>query len=102
MSFNNKYFCDIVLAKFLKIFLLAMGISRQKRFFLHIVNAKLHNSQTTTEFLLIEKFTEVPHQPYSQNIVPNNFYLFGAIKQCLYGCQGRSFEELQENVQRIL
>jgi hypothetical protein len=44
----------------------------------------------------------MPHPSYSSGIAPNDFYLFIAIKQRLCGCQGRSFEELQGNVQQIL
>jgi hypothetical protein len=35
-------------------------------------------------------------------MAPSNFYLVGTIKQYLSGFQGRNFEELQKNVQRIL
>jgi hypothetical protein len=56
----------------------------------------------TTESLSIEKFTRISHPQYSPDITPDDFYLFGIIEKCLYGCQGKSFAELQENVQQIL
>jgi hypothetical protein len=44
----------------------------------------------------------MPHPPYSPDIVPHDFYLFGTMKQRLQTVEGRSFEELQENVHEIL
>jgi hypothetical protein len=41
------------------------------------------------------------HPPYSPDIAPSDFYLFGTVKQRLPTCEGRSFEEFQENVDEI-
>jgi hypothetical protein len=67
-----------------------MRIPQQKRFFFHMNNTKPDNPKTTTESLSIKKFARVPHSPYSPNITPSNFYLFGTIKQSLCGCQGKA------------
>jgi hypothetical protein len=42
------------------------------------------------------------HPPYSHDIAPSEFYLFGIVKQRPQTCKGRSFEELQENVHERL
>jgi hypothetical protein len=44
----------------------------------------------------------MPHPPYSPDIAPSDFYLFGTVKERLRTCQGGSYEELQANVHEIL
>jgi hypothetical protein len=44
----------------------------------------------------------MPYPPNSPDIAPSDFYLFGTVRQRLQTCQGRSFEELQENAREIL
>jgi hypothetical protein len=50
---------------------------------------------------LNKNFTRVLHLSYSQDMALSDFHVFGAIEQRLCVCQGRSFEELQVNVQQI-
>jgi hypothetical protein len=44
----------------------------------------------------------MPHPPYSPDIAPSDFYLFGTVKQRLQTCEGWSFEELQKNGDKIV
>jgi hypothetical protein len=49
-----------------------------------------------------QQLRKIPHSPYSPDIIPSDFYVFSTVKQHLQIYQGRSFEELQENVHEIL
>ena len=50
------------------------------RLFVHFDNAPCHNSKLTKEFLQTLPFIRIPHPPYSPDLAPCDFYLFGFLK----------------------
>jgi hypothetical protein len=77
ISSNSKYFCNVIVR-------VSDRNTMTKKIFLNIDNAKFHNSQTITEFLL-KKLGKVYHSFYSLDIALNDFYFLDIIKQCLCG-----------------
>ena len=51
--------------------------------FLHVDNARVHTSLKATEFLEGLPFIKFPHPPYSPDIAPCDFFLFGYLKRKL-------------------
>ena len=51
--------------------------------FLHVDNARVHTSFKATEFLESLPFIKFPHPPYSPDIAPCDFFLFGYLKRKL-------------------
>jgi hypothetical protein len=43
-----------------------------------------------------------PHPPYSPDLAPSDFYLFGYIKQLLLGCEFADRDSLLQGVRDIL
>jgi len=78
------------------------GTPRRKVFRLHIENAKPHNSKSSIQCLEDNKLKRLPHPPYSPDVAPSDFYLFGTVKHRLEGCMGETVEDLKENVSEIL
>jgi histone-lysine N-methyltransferase SETMAR len=61
-------------------------------------NARSHTAQKVTEFLAGNGMKRTPHPPYSSDLTPCDFYLFGCIKGRLAGA---SFEEPDQLLQAI-
>jgi hypothetical protein len=65
-------------------------------------NCPVHFSKVTEQFFIDDQLLYVPHSPYSPDLAPSDFWLFGRIK---IGLAGRSFakpEELLEDVREFL
>jgi hypothetical protein len=74
----------------------------KKRYYLHIDNARPHTSQLSSDYIDHHKFIKILHPPYSPNIAPSDFYLFGKPKNKLAKCHGTTKEELFQKVEAIL
>lgn len=62
---------------------------------LHHDNAPAHSAILTTEFLFEKGVRTVSHPPYSPDLSPADFFLFGIVKEKL---RGREFSSAQEAV----
>jgi hypothetical protein len=69
---------------------------------LHCDNASCHRSKATREAYEKLGFKEVSHPPYSPDISPADFYLFGHLKSFLRGQTLRSLEHLKAVVDSFL
>jgi hypothetical protein len=92
LTFNSKDFCDVIA-------LTSHDNTTSKTIRLSERQCESPCFRNDHRISLHQKFTRVPRPPYSPDIAPIDFYLFGSIKQCLPGCQARSFEGLQGNCQ---
>ena len=70
-------------------------------FFLHD-NGRPHVSSITTQFLTANNVRILPHPPYSPDLAPCDFWLFGYLKNKLSGQRFGSDEELHQVVTSIL
>ena len=69
---------------------------------LHYDNARPHTARKVTQFLDEHHMKKAPQPPYSPDIAPCDFYLFGYIKDKLKGLNFDSVESLLEKVNEIL
>lgn len=74
----------------------------KKLLWLHLDNCRVHNSKSATESLRMLGFKRAPHPPYSPDLAPSDFYLFGYIKEKLKGCFFDTIEELKAKIILIL
>ena len=65
-----------------------IGSESKITFFLQQDNARAHVSLKTTECETKFSWTVLPHLPYSPDLAPSDFYLFGSLKN---GLRGQSF-----------
>jgi len=101
-KFNTTYFINDVIAEMFEV-LRKQGRLKDKPWLrLHMDNARPHNSKDSTDFIERHKFVRMPHPPYSPDLAPSDFYLFGTIKDRLRSIQGHTAEELFQNVEEIL
>jgi histone-lysine N-methyltransferase SETMAR len=53
-------------------------------------NARLPTTKLSTQYFNENRMKSAPHPPYSPDLAPSDFYLFGYVKRCLAGL---SFED---------
>jgi hypothetical protein len=100
--FNSAYFCGVVINELVKKLKTMRYFPRKNWYHLHLDNARPHVSQMASRYITDNGFVKMPHPPYSPDIAPSDFYLFGNIKTKLAKCHGTTREELFRNVQAIL
>jgi histone-lysine N-methyltransferase SETMAR len=55
----------------------------ERKLLVHADNARPHIAMLSTQCFNRRK--SAPHPPYSPDLVPSDFYLFGYVKRCLTG-----------------
>ena len=79
------------------------GLLRQGVLLLHD-NARPHTASATQETIRQMHWEVLPHPPYSPDLAPSDFHLFGPMKHYLGGKHFTDDEEVQHNIRhcRIL
>jgi len=65
-------------------------------------NVPAHALLLICSYLVKHQTSVVPHQPYSRDLAPADFFLFSKLKTTLKGCRFQTIEEIQENAIREL
>ena len=78
-SYNSTYFCANVIDNLLGTQKYLRAQSRNKRYVLHMDNSPVHNSKKTTNYIKETRITRPDHPPYSPDLAPSDFWLFGAL-----------------------
>ena len=68
------------------------------KLFIHVDNAPSHRAKITQTAIHDLGFTALPHPPYSPDLAPSDFYLFGYLKGAIRGKIFSSIEELQDDI----
>ena len=74
-------------------------VLKEKKIWLHLDNSKVHNSILTSQKYNVLGFKRTPQPPYSPDIAPSDFYLFGFLEEKL---KGRVFEDMDELFEAIV
>jgi len=70
-----------------------------KRVLLLHDNARPHTAKHTVDTLRAMKFEVLKHPPYSPDLAPSDFHLFGPMKEHLWGQKFADYNEVMEAVQ---
>ena len=97
--YNSQYFIEHVLMPLEEKEKIIWPGRRERKIWLHLDNCRVHNSKVTTEEIESSIFKRTPHPPYSPDIAPSDFYLFGYIKGQL---KGHSFENRNDLYEAII
>jgi histone-lysine N-methyltransferase SETMAR len=73
-----------------------------KRVLLHHNNVHPHTAAHTMDKVRALKFEVLKHPPYSPDLAPSDFHLFGPMKEHLQGQKFADDNEVMEAVQRWL
>jgi hypothetical protein len=91
-SLNATWFIEQNLVRLLDAFFPNGPDPMQRKLVVHIANASAHNARVTQNFFEHNPLKRLPHPPYSPDISPSDFYLFGKMKNTLIG--GEIFDEI--------
>jgi transposase len=97
-TFNTKYYRDNILAAMTQ---LQPGDDRRK-LVVHADNARAHTAQKCRTFCEENGLRLAPHPPYSPDLAPSDFFLFGYVKERLKGMVFPSYEELLDAVGEVV
>jgi histone-lysine N-methyltransferase SETMAR len=68
----------------------------------HADNARPHTAKLSTQYFDENRMKSAPHPPYSPDLAPSNFYLFGYVKRCLARLSFEDVDQLLAAVEGIL
>jgi histone-lysine N-methyltransferase SETMAR len=77
-------------------------IPHTRRLQLHLDNCRVHFSKATEQFITENHIGRVPHPPYSPDLAPSDFWLFGHVKTSLVGQIFDEPEQLLEAITEFL
>jgi histone-lysine N-methyltransferase SETMAR len=101
-NFNSQFFTETILPSLVA----GLSVYRPKLkaagAHLHIDNAKPHNSQLSIQKIKEYGFIRVPQPPYSPDLSPCDFFLFGYLKSQLEGMTFFDEDSVKKVVTRIL
>jgi transposase len=79
-TYNSAFLCDIVIPELVQNICSSSRRKSLKGMYIHLDNARPHNSRRATECLSRTKAKRVPHPAYSPDLAPSDFFLFGFLK----------------------
>jgi hypothetical protein len=57
----------------------------ERKLLVHADNARSHTDKLSTQYFNENRMKSAPHPPYSPDLAPSDFYLFGYVNRCLAG-----------------
>lgn len=93
-KFNSEYFINNILEELQTEVYPDGRRKHSKKYSIHMDNAKPHTSVQTKSWISKSEFVQIEHPPYSPDIAPSDFYLFGNLKTNLKGKEFENEEEL--------
>jgi histone-lysine N-methyltransferase SETMAR len=100
-KFNADYYITYLLSTLSQWRRNQRGASDRK-LLVHADNARPHTALASMNFLDAHGMKKAPHPPYSPDLAPSDFYLFGYLKHCLAGESFADSGELLQGVKTIL
>ena len=102
MKMNGKYFQENILKKTKQLIDEAIKIPFPNPFYIHFDNSRVHTAHETLMCLNDCGFTRMIHPPYSPDLAPSDFWLFGFLKEKMKGENFDTFDELEIFINRVL
>lgn len=93
-AIDSACFIEQILQPILQSEDFAKAKNQKQKFILHMDNSRVHRSKAVQSFLKNSGLHAAPHPPYSPDLAPSDFYLFGILKQKLLGLEFVSVDEL--------
>jgi histone-lysine N-methyltransferase SETMAR len=68
----------------------------------HADNVRPHTAKLSTQYINENRMKSAPHLPYSPDLAPSDFYLFGYAKRYLAGLSFENADQLVAEVESVL
>jgi histone-lysine N-methyltransferase SETMAR len=99
---NSGHYTANVLQPLYEVFFPRGRKPRAKRLVVHVDNCSVHRSGATEAFMESHEMIRMPHPPYSPDLAPSDFYLFGLVKGKLGHVDVMEEDDLFEALDEIL
>jgi transposase len=97
-TFNAEYYRDNILAALTQLH----PEDDRRKLSVHADNARAHTAQKYRTFCEENGLRLAPHSPYSPDLSPSDFFLFGYVKERLKGIVFPSYEELLDAIGEVM
>jgi histone-lysine N-methyltransferase SETMAR len=74
----------------------------ERKLLVHADNARPHTAKLSTQYFNENRMKSAPYPPYSPDLAPSDFYLFGYVKRCLAGLLFEDADQLLAVVEGVL
>jgi hypothetical protein len=101
LKFNTRYSAIDILER-IKNWWKGQGAGSTRILIVHADNARPHTAILSMDFMDANRMTRAPRPPYSPDLAPSDFLLFGEVKRQLSGCPFDHAGDLPTAVQEIL
>ena len=101
-NFNSNYMCSTILPQLKLNAQRIPNVSKQILVRLHFENARPHVSKMTTSKINTLRMKKLPQPPFSPDISPNDFFLYGYVKNELKGKHHTSSDSLLKSIVDII
>lgn len=102
IKINSDYFINMILQKLADLDVVKKAKNQKQQMLLHFDNAPSHNAKVVESFIAKTTFERIPHPPYSPDLAPSDFGLFGTVKDYFKGREFESEEELLSAINEFL
>jgi histone-lysine N-methyltransferase SETMAR len=97
-AFNAERYRDNILASLTQL----QPEDDGRKLVVHADNVRAHNTHECRIFCEENGLWLAPHPPYSPDLAPSDFFLFGYVKECLKGMVFPSYEELLDAINEVV
>ena len=101
-TFNSEYFINNIVNEFVSCKAVQRVRTSHRKVWLHLDNCRVHNSKESNECFKANNIHRAPHPPYSPDIAPSDFFLFGYTKDKLKGRRFKSPDDIFEEIHSII
>ena len=97
---NSQYFINNILVKITKSDIYKKVKNAKKRLIIHMDNCPVHKSNASSQFLSQNGFFVAPHPPYSPDLAPSDFFLFGYLKEPNFSLEFKDAYEVKKWIEQ--
>lgn len=98
IKINGSYFLNNIIIPLENCEIVQHGIKQKQKIFIHYDNSPVHTSGLVKQHLESSKLTIMEHPPYSPDLAPSDFGLFGTMKSSFTGNEFETENELIEAI----
>jgi histone-lysine N-methyltransferase SETMAR len=99
---NANYFAENVIGPLSNLCFPNGWNDGEERVTVHFDNAPIHNTKVVDEVIELLGLKKMSHPPYSPDLSPCDFFLFGYVKDRLIGCSFETPEDIFDAVMEVI
>jgi hypothetical protein len=100
-KFNAQYYINDILVA-ISDWRRKTGGTRPNKLWVYSDNARPHTAKMSMDYIGLNRMKQAPHPPYSPDLAPSDFALFGYVKGKLMGYRAETPSELLVRIRVIL